>query len=250
MDQMLEEVAAYAVQLEEDPTKPDLGTKYLQRVLAQCRNFLNRVQHYLQLSMRAERSLLTEIKQVELDLEFKIKNMLADDPIVRQQRALEDRKALAESLLKDESENLKNLRIRLIDVQETVKLLRFKYGDLARTSADIKMQRRLVCDDKFIQYGGGDGYGKPVINQDKSVPNGMPAPVPVEPLGPKDILDPNKRPDELPEPIDGAHAVQIAEFLARYPEKKTQAIETSAPPTETDLPIDSGPDVDYSDLLT
>ena len=217
---MLEEVAGYTVALEEDPTLPNLGTRYLQRVLAQCRNYQNRVQHYMQLAMRAERTLLTEIKQAELDFEFKIKDKLADDPLVRQQRALDDRKALAESLLKVEQENLAGLRVKLIDIQETVKLLKFKYGDLQRTNSDIKTQRTLVRDDKIAQMGGDEGYNRPQVNQDRSIPGGMPAPVTVEPLGPEDILDPNRKPEELFDPIDGVHARQMAEFLQRNPEKK------------------------------
>jgi hypothetical protein len=220
MDQMLEEVAGYMVHLEEDPTLPELGTKYLQGVLAQCRNYSNRIVYYLQLCMRAERALLTEIKQAELDFDFKVKEKLADDVIVRQQRALDDRKALAESLMKTEAENLIVLRVQLIDVQESVKLLKFKYGDLTRTSQDIKTQRALVKDDKMAQLAGEDGYNRPQINPDRSVPNGMSAPVAVEPLGPKDILDPSKRPEELPEPVDEAHARQILEFLSRNPEKQ------------------------------
>ena len=277
LDQMLEEVAGYTVKLEEDPTLPELGTKYLQRILAQCRNYMNRVQHYMQLAMRAERTLLTEIKQAELDFEFKIKDKLADDPLVRQQRALDDRKALAESLLKTEQDNLRGLKIKLIDIQETVKLLKFKYGDLQRTNGDIKMQRTLVKDDKMAQLAGEEGYNKPQVGQDRSVPNGMPAPVTLEPLGPTDILDPTKRPAELPEPIDAAHAQQISEFLRRNPEKKPAKKPNGlvcsickapqyesesgttcdnghggepgeAPPPEP--LVDTGPAIDYGDLLT
>jgi hypothetical protein len=281
LDQMLEEVAGYTVSLEEDPTLSHLGTKYLQQRLAQCRNYTNRVQHYLQMAMRAERTLLTEIKQAKLDFDFKVKTALADDPLVRQQRALDDRKALAESLLKTESDNIRALEIRLIDVQESVKLLKFKYGDLQRTSGDIKMQRRMVHDDKMAQMGGDEGYNQPQTNQDRSVPDGMPAPVPAEPLGPSDILDPSKRPDDLPEPIDEAHAGQIAEFLRRHPEKKNEPLDAPVkngllcsvckgpqfevnggvscvnghggaeglpPPPEP--AINAGASVDYSDLLT
>ncbi len=278
LDQMLEEVAGYEIKLEEDPTLPHLGTKYLQKALAQCRNFMNRVQHYLQLSMRAERALLTEIKQAELDLEFKVKDKLADDPIVRQQKSVEDRKALAESLLKAEVENLKTLRVKLIDIQESVKLLRFKYHDLQRTNGDIKMQRGLVRDDKLTQLGGGDGYSQPQVNPDRSVPNGMQAPVPVEPLGPKEILDPNRRPEDLPEPLDATHAAQISEFLRRNPEKAEPRYnglmcpicgnpqfespsgpacnnghggqEGVAPKSEPEPPVNTGPNVSYDELLT
>jgi len=232
MDQMLEEVAGYSVELASDPTLPELGTRYLQRVLAQCRNYMNRVVHYLQLCMRAERSLLIEIKQFELDFEFKIKEKLADDVVVRQQRSLEDRKALAESILANEAKNLRELHVRVVDVQETVKLLKFRYNDLRQTNTDIKTQRNLVKDDKMAQLGGDEGFNKPQVNQDKSVPNGMQAAVTEEPLGPKDILDPNKRPDDFPEPIDGIHAQQMVEFLNKHPMKR--------PPMELDKPIKNG----------
>lgn len=220
MDAILEEVAVYSVQLEEDPTLPHLGTRYLQKALAQCRNFTNRVQHYLHLAMRTERTLNKEIKEAELDFDFKIKHKLADDPIVRQQKALDDRKAVAESLLQVESENLRGLRVKILDVQETVKMLKLKYADLQRTSGDIKVQRALVRDDKMEQLAGREGFSKPQTNQDKTVPGGLPAPVPMEPLGPRDILDPNKRPENLLEPKDELHATQIAEFLTRHPERK------------------------------
>ncbi len=223
LSQMLEEVSTYEVTLEEDPTLPHLGTRYLQKSIAQCRKFSNRVQHYLQLAMRYERSLLTEIKQVELDMEFKLKELLADDPIVRQQKALEDRKALAEMQLKTESENLKGLRIKLIDIQETVKILKFKYGDLQRTNNDIKIQRSLVKDDTNARLGGGEGFDKPQTNQDRTTGDGLKPPVTAEALGPADILDPSRRPEGLPEPLNEAHALQISEFLRRNPERKPAA---------------------------
>ncbi len=220
LNQMLEEVSTYEVTLEEDPTLPHLGTRYLQKSIATCRKFSNRVQHYLQLTMRYERSLLTEIKQFELDMEFKLKELLADDPIVRQQKALEDRKALAEMQLKTESDNLRTLRIRLIDIQETVKILKFKYGDLQRTNNDIKIQRSLVRDDVLARGAGGDGFDKPQTNQDRTTGDGLQAPVKAEVLGPTDILDPTKRPEGFPEPLSPAHARQISEFLQRNPDRK------------------------------
>ncbi|MGH6879054.1 MAG: hypothetical protein ACREHV_16975, partial [Rhizomicrobium sp.] len=67
LDQMLEEVAGYSVELEIDPTLPHLGTKYLQKALADARNYTNRVQYYLQQCMQSHRSLLIEIKHTELD---------------------------------------------------------------------------------------------------------------------------------------------------------------------------------------
>src|SRR5271157_5300473 len=91
LDQILIEIAEYQVELKEDPTLPELGTKYLQRILAQCRNYLNRTQYYYQMVKRIERELKVNLKMTELDLEFKIKEKLADDVLVRKEPSIEDR---------------------------------------------------------------------------------------------------------------------------------------------------------------
>lgn len=220
LDQMLEEVAGYSVELEADPTLPHLGLKYLQQVLARCRNFTNRTLFYLQAVLRAEKDLKTVIKYSELDLEFKMREKLADDAVVRAQPSIEDRKAVAAGLLRAETENLSRLQVELIDVQETAKILRTRYQDLQRTANDIKLQRTMVRDDQQDQLGGGQGYAKPQVNQDGSVQGGLPAPVSLKPVDPKDILDPETRPADLPEPKDAAHAGQIAAFLSRHPERE------------------------------
>lgn len=281
LEKILEEIVEYQVPLEEDPTLPQLGTKYLQRVLAQCRNYMNRVQYYMQQTMRYEKNLRMEIKMTELDLEFKVKEKLADDAIVRQQRAIDDRRALAETQLKPEFENLAQLRVRLIDVEETVKLIKSKYADLKQTNQDIKTQRNLVRDDKEAWGKGEEGYNRPQVGQDRSIPGGLPAPVKPEPVSPADILDPTKRPEDLPEPLNEAHAELMSEWLARNPEKpqviniqasatlvtragticsvckEPQYVSESGPvcknghggaPSEPEPTINAG--IDYSDLLS
>jgi hypothetical protein len=219
LDQMLEEVAGYLVELETDPTLPHLGTKYLQHVLSKCRNYTNRVLFYLQAVMREEKEIKREIKQSELDLEFKMKEKLADDALVRAQPSIEDRRAVASSFLKAEYEALAIMQVDIIDVQDTVKILRMKYNDLQRTSNDIKLQRTIVKDDTETQMGGGAGYTPPQTRQDGSVQGGLVAPVRTTPIDPKDILDPAKRPDDMPEPKDAQDAARIAAFLSRHPEK-------------------------------
>lgn len=214
LDQILEEVSEYSVDIEPDPTLPELGFRYLQRVLSQCRNYTNRVTFYLQACMRLEKALKSEIRCVELDLEMKTRSLLADDPQVRQQSSIEDRKALAGTMLKAEHTLLDELRVRLVDVEETVKILKLKHSELLRTSNDIKLQRAIVRDDKLAQLSGEVGYSKPQVNQDRSVPAGMPAPVTSDQLNPTDLLEPGAEPAQFPTPIDNVHARQIAEFLA------------------------------------
>lgn len=214
---MLEEVAGYEIDLCVDPTLPHLGAKYLQSVISKCRNYTNRVIFYLQSVLREEKELKREIKKSELDLEFKMTLKLSDDPVVRAQPSIEDRKAVANSLLAAENEALAHLRIDMISVQETAKILRMRYNDLQRTSADIKLQRSIVKDDKDDRLLGGSGYDTPQSNQDGSTQDNLPPHV--RPVDPKDILDQNKRPVDMPEPKNPDDADMIASFLYRHPEK-------------------------------
>lgn len=213
LQSILDEVSEYSVELEADPTLPNLGTTYLQRVISECRNYMNRVMHYMQVIKIQEKNTKIRLKACELDLERKMAEKLSDDILVRKQPSIEDRKALASTMLAEEYENIAHLRSDLLDVEETYKLLKIKYDHLRGTSQDIKTQRSLVKDDAMVRMAGGEGYSKPSINQDRSVPHGMKAPVVNDNLNPEDLLDPNKRPEDLPIPKDATHAQMIADFL-------------------------------------
>ena len=210
---VLDEIAAFEVELAEDPTKPTLGVRYLNERISTCRKYLNRVIYYIQTVGKQVKDLTVETRQMELDLEMKMAQKLADDVIVKKQPSIEDRKALATMLLKDENDNLARLRVDLLDAFETHKIIRMKHQDLVRTNADIKSQRQLVKDDMESRLSGGQGYDKPQTRQDGSVPDGMPPPVSPGKIDPQDLLDPDKRPEDLPEPVDEMHAQQIADFF-------------------------------------
>lgn len=216
LDQIIQEIASYEVNLEEDPTLPHLGTAYLQKSISKCRAYQNRVQYYLQLVKLHEKKIRLDMRHRELDLEFKMKEKLADDALVRKQPSVRDREALAATMLAAEHQVLADLKVELIDIEETVKLIRSKYDQLKQTSNDIRMQRVLVKDDKETQVLGGEGYSRPQSNQRGFVPDGMPAPV-VPKVEPRDLLDPTKRPDDMPEPVDEGHASMMAAFLNSHP---------------------------------
>lgn len=241
--EILDEVSQYNVDLEVDPTLPHLGTNYLQKTLSQCRNYMNRVMHYMQLVKMHERQLRISLKTAETDFEFKISEKLADDPIVRKQPSIDDRKALAMTMLKDEHQIIGAVKAELLDVEETSKLLKSKYDHLRGTASDIKMQRNLVKDDMMLRMGGEEGFNKPVINQDRTVPNGLRAPVTTNVIDPKDLLDPSKRPENLPEPVDAVHAKLIADFFGnKGSESKLQNTnEEQADPIKS---------ISYDDLLS
>lgn len=230
---ILEEVAGFEIDLAEDPTLPNLGTKYLQKIIAICRRYLNRVTFYTQKVSQQVKDLRMQVRQQELDIEFKMAEKLTNDPIVRQQPAVADRQAVATTMLKAEYDALTILRSDLMDAEETLKIIKMKHADLVRTNTDIKSQRQLVKDDMDSQLGGGQGYVKPQVKQDGSVPDGMTPPVMPGTIDPKDLLDPSRKPDDMPEPMDEMHAQQIADFYSSRPIAKSDPTVT---PAKTECP--------------
>lgn len=252
---ILEEIAAFEVELAEDPTLPKLGVRYLNERVAVCRKYLNRVIYYVQTVGKQVKDLNIEVRHMEMDLELKMAQKLADDPLVKKQPSIDDRKALATMLLKDENDNLVTLRLDLMDAFETLKIIKMKHQDLVRTNADVKSQRQLVKDDMDSQMSGGQGYSKPQTRQDGSVPDGMPPPVMSGRIDPQDLLDPDRRPDDMPEPVDEMHAGMIAEFFGSKPSSTSvkngdELEETPKKPPEydDDGAMSVGSDISFDDV--
>ena len=214
MEQMLDEIAQYSLDLEEDPTQIHLGIPYLQKILAKCRQYTNRVQYYMQRVKRCENRLRSEIKILELDLDFKVKEKLADDQLVRKQSSIEDRRALAITMLSVEYHQLAEKQVALQEVEECYKIIKGKHMELQRTSNDIKTQRNLVKDDMLARLGGHEGYLKPQVSQDKSVPEGLPPPVERRP-DPTDLLAGVRSPSPVfePPPLEDSLKELMADFL-------------------------------------
>jgi hypothetical protein len=250
LEEILDEIASYKVDLEEDPTLPHLGTRYLQSSLAKCRHFLNRTQYYLQLARRHEKNLRIQLKQCELNADLQLQQLLANEPSVRQQPSIEDRKAVAISFNHELYVEIGKVRADLLDTEETVKLIKAKYDDLNRTNSDIKLQRHLVRDDKIEQMNGGDGYVKPQANKDRTVEGGLTPAIKTQPMEPEDLWDENRRPDDMPVPVDRVHAQQIADFFG-----KTIRVESPSTPTQVSKPIKEEEErplvevISYDDLL-
>lgn len=249
LDRILEEVAGYQIDLEADPTQPHLGSRYLNDVLAKCRNYTNRTVHYLQLMKRQEKDLRMAMKLAEADLDFKLKEKLADDALVRAQPSIEDRLALATVALKAEYDELAHARANLLETEETVKLIKTRLDNLRQTSFDIKLQRQIVKDDKDSLLSGDGGYSEPQRNKDRTVADGMRPPVRPS-LDPEDLLDPKKRPADMPVPVDSVHAAQIAEFFNSRDEIPVAAPGADAAPEKPELAHEAAPSlVSYAALL-
>jgi len=242
LNKILEEIAIYSVEIEPDPTLPHLGSKYLQRVLADCRKYQNRVQYYLQIVRANLKRVRLEIQMVEADIQLKTAELLSDDVVVRQQSSITDRQALSMTKLSEEHKVLYSLKTLKMDLEETGKLIKMKYDQLKQTSTDIKTQRQIVKDDREFQSSHEGGYTSPSSNGNKVVSEGLPPAIHGTTINPVDLLDPNKRPEELPEPVDAAHAEMIANFLNNN--SKAKAAKAEFVPEEISRDF-----VSYDDLM-
>lgn len=250
LETILEEIVGFEVVLVEDPTLPQYGVPYLQKVVATCRRFLNRTQYYLQTTKRYEKNLKRASKVYELDINLKMAGLLADDQIVRNQSAVDDRKAVAMTMLKEEYKVLGRFQVEAQNLDDTIRLVKSKYDDLRQTNGDIRLQRQLIRDDKDAWGSGEDGYTKPQAKQDKSIADGMTPAVTSEKIDPSDLLDPTKRPDDLPEPKNSSHARQIANFYENKPVKNESApkiVEVEFESEEAPALVKS---MSYADLLS
>ncbi|MGW8179297.1 MAG: hypothetical protein ACWGQW_11130 [bacterium] len=231
IERILEEIATYEVDLAPDPTLPELGLAYIQKVISICRQYLNRVQYYLQIAKRYEKNLRRARQIYELDLEMKMADLLADDPIVRQQKAVPDRRALALTRLREEHRMLGRFRVEMQEIDDAIKIIKSTYSNLRNTNSDIRLQRQLVKDDKDDQMGGDKGYNAPTANQDRTYDMGMPPAVRSADIDPTEIRVGVQNEENMAKEIKNE---ALRDFL-----KKTS-------PEEPAKPIES---VKYQDLL-
>ena len=217
LDRIMIEVADYSIELVEDPTLPEYGSAYIQKTLSICRNYSNRVMFYLQKVSSAVRCLRRELTQHELDLEFKLNEKLADDFFVRRQASIADRKAVALAMFKPEYGIISDLKVKILDTEEILKIIKLKYTDLKQTSNDLRLQRQIIKDDKEAFGETGTGYTKPGAKQDRSIPDGLVQPAVNVAKAPEEILNPDIPAENIPAPLDESKAILISEFLQEKP---------------------------------
>lgn len=154
VDGIYREISDLRVELEPDPTV--LGAKYIQKVTALCRNYLNRVAIIrIQLSQR-RRNLMVQIAGEETSLSIEKDHLLAENDTVRRQPNIRDREAVVHTMLRNQVNHIASLKRDLMDVETVDKAVKLVHDELIRASAEIKVQRSLLFSDRFSGAGYGD----------------------------------------------------------------------------------------------
>lgn len=152
--QIYDELDGYSIELEADPTV--LGPQYLGKVIAQCRNYLNRTTSVL-LEIRREKQLVSNQLAREKAV-FKIESdgLLANDERVKGRPNIRDREAIINVILAERAGTITTLEndIRNLDAIESA--VKVRHNELVRTDGQIKTQRSLIRDELDTKSYFGD----------------------------------------------------------------------------------------------
>jgi len=139
------ELAAMEVPL--DPNPIQYGPKRLNTKVAQARNTLTRCEaiamevgerlHWLKRGLLAENALL----------DYKVKNMMANDPEVRSGRNVSDRESIAHTKLVDDRRKINDLTLAVHDASSLASIVRAKRTDLKDVQGRLRDQRNLCMDE-------------------------------------------------------------------------------------------------------
>lgn len=158
IDSIYADLQSMTIVLDADPIQ--FGPKRLNMKTATCRNHLNRIEIlYLQYSnflQKAKRMLLREKTSYDLAL----KNLLANDPEVRNNRNVIDREAMAVMKLREQKEQIDELEIVVADIEAVLTIIRAKRIDLKDVQGRLKDQLRLV--ESEIRLGSRWGSDAPL----------------------------------------------------------------------------------------
>jgi hypothetical protein len=148
-----DEISRYEIKLEPDPRS--LGPLYLQNVIAECRNYLNAVSRVQLEVHREKQELARSIRAAETSYEVAFAELLSNDERVRRLPSIEDRKATANVILREQLNTLSGIKGELQDLEFVEKAIRHRHKELTATMTEIKLQRSLIRDeiDSGAMYG-------------------------------------------------------------------------------------------------
>lgn len=159
IEKIYEDIGQLQIELEPDPTV--LGPLYINKIVSQCRNYLNRVSLILLKLSRERRSLKRQLAGEETLLGAERDRLLAEDDTVKRQANIRDREAVANTMLRERLNTIASLKNELLDMETVEKAVALIHSELVRTSNEIKTQRSLLHADRISGAGYGDEFDNP-----------------------------------------------------------------------------------------
>jgi hypothetical protein len=163
-----EEILGMGIELEPDPTV--LGPRYLNQVISQCRNYLNRATMLLLQIQREKRGFSQDLAGQEAAYQIELNQLLSENETIRRLPNIKDREASANMALRDRISRVVTLKQEISDLDTIEKAVLLRHKELVRTSDNIKTQRSLLLADRVSGAGYGDEFDGPRDGKGRALP--------------------------------------------------------------------------------
>jgi len=152
-DKRMEEIFAFieAAEIELDPDPIRRGPKYLNNMVAECRNLTNTVQKFEREVAREKLSFDRNLNRLEAAYDVQFNELLATDPHVLKKTSVRDREATAKNLLATTRGEITDIQRKVTDLGHVETVIKSKLRELKDINRDIRLQMRLIEDE--IQLG-------------------------------------------------------------------------------------------------
>lgn len=187
--EIYDELNRYEVELASDPVS--LGPKYLQELIATCRNHMSQITKIL-MEVNLEKQMVSrEMNAAQTLYDVEADELLATDERVKRAPNIKDREAIIKTLLRDQLRTIATKKAEVNDLTCIEKAVKHKHQELKDTMDAIKMQKSLINAE--ISTGAMYGDERAAGQGSRSVP-----------LTPPEILDEDEVLSLLAEPTAAA----------------------------------------------
>lgn len=142
VDEIFAEMNGYVLELANEPSM--LGPQYFQDKIAICRGHLNKVSLVVSELNREKLEVSGELRRLEAVYAMEYDNLIANDPRVKSLANIEDRKATAGFILREQRGKINGLKDRLANLDGVSRVVSFRNRELQATMTAIRDQRRLM----------------------------------------------------------------------------------------------------------
>lgn len=147
VDEIFARLEDIDIELDYDPI--ERGPKFLNNMVASCRNYTTEVQRYMRECQMYRRTIERKLRTAEAEYELEYNHLMANDEEIIQMRALSrvDREALAKTKLRERVEEITALELALTDSGHVETVIDSKLRELRDINRDIRLQKRLIEDE-------------------------------------------------------------------------------------------------------
>ena len=164
IDAIFEKMDGLVLSLVRDPSTA--GPTYFQEIIAECRNYLNEASLVVAKLNREKYLITMDLRAREDVFSLDYDDLLANDERVKSLASVEDRKATANYLLRDQKKEINTLKNRLHAVEAVLKVAVHRNRELNSTMTAIKDQRKLLQ----TELAAGAFYGDERVPKSKRDP--------------------------------------------------------------------------------